>query len=98
MDMKVQGSRSGKALGIGELFASTCSASAPLDRSYISGILSWHTIVSRATPPKGVASETRHTKAPDERLEGAVKRTDHKIMPGTELAAANNKTRTRFSP
>ena len=31
MDMKVQGSRSGKALGIGELFASTCSASAPLD-------------------------------------------------------------------
>ena len=35
MDMKVQGSRSGKALGIGELFASACSlsASAPLDRS-----------------------------------------------------------------
>ena len=31
MDMKVQGSRSGKALGIGELFASACSASAPLD-------------------------------------------------------------------
>ena len=33
MDMKVQGSRSSKALGIGELFASACSASAPLDRS-----------------------------------------------------------------
>ena len=33
MDMKVQGSSS-KALGIGELFASACSASAPLDRSY----------------------------------------------------------------
>ena len=33
MDMKVQGSRSGKALGIGELLASACSASAPLDRS-----------------------------------------------------------------
>ena len=33
MDMKVQGSRSGKALGIGELFASVCRASAPLDRS-----------------------------------------------------------------
>ena len=36
MNMKVQGSRSGKALGIGELFASTCSASAPLDGSKIS--------------------------------------------------------------
>ena len=33
MDMKVQGSRSGKALGIGELLANACSASAPLDRS-----------------------------------------------------------------
>ena len=33
MDMKVQGSRSGKALDIGKLFASVCSASAPLDRS-----------------------------------------------------------------
>ena len=33
MDMKVQGSKSSKALGIGELFASVCSASAPLDRS-----------------------------------------------------------------
>ena len=33
MDMKVQGSRSGKALGIGELLASACSASATLDRS-----------------------------------------------------------------
>ena len=31
--MKVQGSGSGKALGIGELLASACSASAPLDRS-----------------------------------------------------------------
>ena len=31
--MKVQGSRSGKVLGIGELLASACSASAPLDRS-----------------------------------------------------------------
>ena len=31
MDMKVLGSRNGKALGIGELFASACSASAPLD-------------------------------------------------------------------
>ena len=30
--MKVQGSGSGKALGIGELLASACSASAPLDR------------------------------------------------------------------
>ena len=28
MDMKVQGSRSGKALGIGELLTSACSASA----------------------------------------------------------------------
>ena len=36
MDMKVQGSRSGKALGIGELFTSACSTSAPLDRSQIS--------------------------------------------------------------
>ena len=33
MDMKVQGSRSGKTLGIGELFASVCSATALLDRS-----------------------------------------------------------------
>ena len=33
MDVKAQGSRSGKALGIGELLASVCSASAPLDRS-----------------------------------------------------------------
>ena len=33
MDMKAQGLRNGKALGIGELLASTCSASAPLDRS-----------------------------------------------------------------
>ena len=33
VDMKVQGSRSGKALDIGELFASACSTSAPLDRS-----------------------------------------------------------------
>ena len=33
MNMKAQGSRSGKALGIGELLASACSASAPLDRS-----------------------------------------------------------------
>ena len=33
MDMKAQGSRSGKALGIGELLASAGSASAPLDRS-----------------------------------------------------------------
>ena len=36
MNMKVQGSRNGKALGIGELLASACSASAPLDRSLIS--------------------------------------------------------------
>ena len=34
MDMKVQGSRGGKTLGIGELFARACSVSAPLDRSY----------------------------------------------------------------
>ena len=33
MDMKVQGSRSGKALGIGELLASAYSASATLDQS-----------------------------------------------------------------
>ena len=35
MDIKVQGSRSGKALaiGIGELLTSACSASATLDRS-----------------------------------------------------------------
>ena len=32
MDMKVQGSRSGKVLGIAELLTSTCSASATLDR------------------------------------------------------------------
>ena len=38
MDMKVQGSRSDKALGIGELLASPCSASAMLDRSQIY----WH--------------------------------------------------------
>ena len=31
MDMKAQGLRNGKALGIGELLASVCSASAPLD-------------------------------------------------------------------
>ena len=38
MDVKVhvQGSRSDKALGIGELFASACNVSAPLDRSQIS--------------------------------------------------------------
>ena len=36
ISMKVQGSGSGKALGIGELLASACSASAPLDRLYIS--------------------------------------------------------------
>ena len=35
MDMKVQGLRSGKGLGIGELLASACSASAPLDQSWI---------------------------------------------------------------
>ena len=33
IDMKVQGSRSGKVLGIGELFARACSTSAPLDQS-----------------------------------------------------------------
>ena len=33
MDVKAQGSMSGKALGIGELLASACSASAPLGRS-----------------------------------------------------------------
>ena len=32
--MQVQGSRSGKVLGIGELLANVCSASAPLDWSY----------------------------------------------------------------
>ena len=32
ISMKVQGSGSGKALDIGELLASACSASAPLDR------------------------------------------------------------------
>ena len=31
MDMKVRGSRSGKALGISEVLASACSASATLD-------------------------------------------------------------------
>ena len=36
MDMKAQGSRTGKALDIGELLASACSASTPLDRSQIS--------------------------------------------------------------
>ena len=35
MDMKVQGSRNGKALGIGELLASACSANALLDRSWL---------------------------------------------------------------
>ena len=30
MDMKEQGSRNGKALGIGELLTSTCNAGAPL--------------------------------------------------------------------
>ena len=34
MDMKVQSSRNGKALSIGELLASACCASALLDRSY----------------------------------------------------------------
>ena len=34
MNMKVQDSRNGKALGIGELLASACSANAPLERSY----------------------------------------------------------------
>ena len=33
MSTKVQSSGSGKALGIGEVLASACSASAPLDRS-----------------------------------------------------------------
>ena len=33
MDMKAQDSRSDKALGIGELLASACSASAPVDQS-----------------------------------------------------------------
>ena len=56
MDMKVQDSRSGKALDIGELFASACSASATLDRSSIS----YH-----------------HMKA------RGIKRSDHKIMPGS---------------
>ena len=65
MNMKVQSSRSGKVLGIGELLASACSASAPLDRSLID----------------------INTKA-QTRLE-KWQRTDHKIMPGTELAAAN---------
>ena len=36
MDKKAQGSGSGKALGIGELLASACSANAPLERSWIS--------------------------------------------------------------
>ena len=34
-DMKAQGSRKGKALVISELLASACSASDPLDRSWI---------------------------------------------------------------
>ena len=34
MDMKVQGSRSGTALGIGELLASACSASATQDHNH----------------------------------------------------------------
>ena len=34
MDMKVQGSRSGKVLGIGELLASACSASARQDHRH----------------------------------------------------------------
>ena len=36
MNMKVQDSRNGKALGIGEVLVSACSASTPLDRSSIS--------------------------------------------------------------
>ena len=34
MNVKVQGSRSGKALGIGELLASASSASTPLDSDH----------------------------------------------------------------
>ena len=35
MDMKIQGSSNGKALGIGEILASNCSASATLDHNTI---------------------------------------------------------------
>ena len=35
VDMKTQGSRNGKALGISELLAGACSASAPLDKSWM---------------------------------------------------------------
>ena len=35
MDMKEQGSRNGKALGIGKLLASACNAGAPLNRSWV---------------------------------------------------------------
>ena len=40
MNMKVQGSRNGKALGIGELLASACSASA-VDHRFIDIIPSY---------------------------------------------------------
>ena len=38
MNMKVQGSRSGKALGIGELLASASSAITPLDQGVVTTI------------------------------------------------------------
>ena len=46
ISMKVQGSGSSKALGIGELLASACSASAPLDRD-IDHRLGYHTIICK---------------------------------------------------
>ena len=49
--MKAQGSRNGKALGISELLASACSASAPLDtvnrKYFVSNI--FHAIIFRVT-------------------------------------------------
>ena len=69
----MQGSRSGKTLGIGELLASVCSASAPLDRHSIDII-------------RGLAQSLPRARG------AVIKHTDHKIMPGTELAAASNKT------
>ena len=66
--MKVQGSRSGKALGISELLASACSASATLDP--VPGSIIDVDIICHCD-----------TKAQPGSSSG--KRTDHKNIPGS---------------
>ena len=56
MNMKVQGSKSGKALGIGELLASASSARTPLDPAII-GIITYHMIAKSQSRSHKVATD-----------------------------------------